>query len=138
MLEEPPSRPLPPWSKKYFKIYLYYLCTFEYFQVRTTGFGIVYRSNFANHDVKYGALISEYKKSQEMDQRILKPLLTDTSVKSPYCHVACAFRNEKNNKANDLDEVRYNETSMTLSQQKRETINSFLRNVSVCWYIYDF
>merc|ERR1719350_366639 len=105
--------------------------------VRTASFSIVHRSNFANHDVKYGALIREYKKAQEMDQRILKPLLTDTSVKSPYCHVTCAFRNEKNNAANDLDEEVYNEKSMTLSSPKRKTINSYLRNIGVTMSNYE-
>ena len=98
--------------------------------MRSAAFSIVYRSNFANHDVKYGALISEYKKAQELDQRILKPLLTSTNVKSPYCHVTCAFRNEPNEKANDLDEIVFNEKNMTLSKSKRDTINSFLRTVS--------
>ena len=114
--------------------YTAYILTFQYFQVRTTAFGIVYRSNFVNHDVKYGALIHEYRKAQDMDQRILKPLLTSTSTKSPYCHVACAFRNESNSKANALDEVIYDEKMISLSQPKRDTIISFLRNVSEILY----
>merc|ERR1719507_239524 len=45
-------------------VYQYVLMATLRDMVRTTTFAIVYRSNFANHDVKYGALIKDYKKSQ--------------------------------------------------------------------------
>lgn len=97
--------------------------------MRTTGFSIVHRSNFASHDVKYGALISEYKKAHEMDKRILGAILTDPSVKSPYCHVACALKGEKNNIANEFDETIYDEKGLKLSPAKKKVITSYMNSV---------
>ena len=99
--------------------------------MRTAAFSIVYQSNFANHEVKYGALITEFRLSHDLDKALLEPILTDPSIKSPYCHVACAFHGEQNEVANDLDEVVWSEKNMTLSEEKRSAIRSFLNNVSL-------
>ena len=69
--------------------------------MRTAAFSVVYRSNFANHEVKYGALIEEFKLTQELDRRLLGPILTDPSIKNPYCHVSCAFHGEQNTVGNE-------------------------------------
>ena len=100
------------------------------FQVRTTAFAIVYRSNFANHDVKYGALINEYKKALDLDKRILGPILTNPSLaNNPYCHIACGLRGEPNKLVNDLDEARYEPEVLGLNQGQKDMITKFMDNV---------
>ena len=101
------------------------------FQVRTTAFAIVYRSNFANHDVKYGALIKEYTKALDLDKRILGPILTNPSLadNNPYCHIACGLRGEPNKLVNDLDEARYEPEVLGLNQGQKDMITKFMDNV---------
>ena len=100
-------------------------------QVRTTAFATVYRSNFANHDVKYGALISEFKKAQELDKQILKPLLTNPSLtNNSYCHIACALKGKKNTLVNELDEHQYGPDNLNLSKEKEALIIKHMDNVS--------
>ena len=100
-------------------------------QVRTAAFAIVYRSNFANKDVKYGALINEFKKAKDMDKRILKPILTNPSItNNTYCHIACALRGEKNDLVNEYDEAKYEAETLGLNDAQKKTIFKYMNNVS--------
>ena len=107
--------------------------------MRTAAFAIVYRSNFANKDVKYGALINEFKKAKDMDRRILKPILTNPSItietndnvtSNTYCHIACALRGAKNNLANEYDEDIYDAKTLGLKDAQKKTIFKYMNNVS--------
>ena len=90
---------------------------------------MVHRSRFDNQEFKYGGLVTEHKKTLQLDRDILKPVTTDPDVKSPFCHIACALRDEKNQKVNELDENNYNETRITLDDEKKNMVFSYLAQV---------
>ena len=116
-------------------LYQYVLMATQRDMTRTAAFAIAYRSNFDNHEVKYGALVNEFKKAQEMDKAIFEPIVASPSLKvgnqtNPYCQIACALRSKKNDLRTDLDAESYGPETLGLAEQEKKTVIKFMDNVS--------
>jgi len=103
--------------------------------VRAATLHVVERSGFHNREYKRGGLIKEHYKTLELDRNILKEVVSNSSLESPYCHVTCAIRGAKNNLQSYWDEKTFDENTLNLKKDEKEFVLKFLSQLGISLYI---
>jgi len=101
--------------------------------VRAATLHVVERSGIHNREYKRSGLIKEHYKTLELDRNILKEVVSNSSLKSPYCHVACAIRGAKNMIQDGL--TTFDENSLKLEKDEKEFVLKFLSQLGIPLYI---